>query len=80
MVAEVPVKANDTPVPGQLSSLVAGFTRPRYRTLGAGACGRAATAPVRARINKQGRMVICWLNERLKEELFIRAVAKRSRD
>jgi hypothetical protein len=30
--AVVPVKVNDSPVPGQVSSLVAGLTRPRYRT------------------------------------------------
>ena len=29
MVAEVPVKVNATPVPGQVSCLVAGFTLPR---------------------------------------------------
>jgi hypothetical protein len=33
--AEVPVKVNDTPVPGQVSSKVAGLTRPRYRILAA---------------------------------------------
>jgi hypothetical protein len=41
IVADVPVNVKDTPVPGQVSSLVEGLTRPRYRN----PAGAAATRP-----------------------------------
>lgn len=63
MVALVPLNVNDTPVPGQVSSLVAGLTRPRYRGDGSrpfhsegDGWEKVATTFVRRRTNKDDNM------------------------
>ena len=60
MVAEVPVNVNETPVPGQVSSLVAGLTRPRKRYEAAAAAG-AGMAVTRLAKRRTGTSILMVL-------------------